>query len=406
MIVCFGALAGIYVIARRAARRRRPGHRLHRRDQRPDPVRDHAHPDEGRARAGSSSRRRPSRRRSPSIVIAVVIALAIARDRLGRGGRARPARPTDAMSQRPVQRVRAAVRDRQRAAARGGHRRRLPRQARAGRAVVSDSLDAYLVLSGLLFAIGTFGFLARRNAISMLMSIELMLNARQPRRSSRSARSSRTLGAQALGHRADGHGRRGGRGDRRPGDRHRHLPQQEDAAGRRVRRDAPVRPMTSRRSIPLLRRPADGRASCSRRSSGGGSASRRTGSRSCAIFVVVGHRDGRSSSSVLTERAAAAVRRRTATTSTLFTWIPAGDFVGRRRLLRRRADRLPADRGDDDRPARPRLLDRLHEPRPGLLAVLRLPQPVHVPMLLLVLADNFLRRVRRPGSWSACRATC
>jgi len=41
---------------------------------------------------------------------------------------------------------------------------------------VTDSLDAYLVLSGLLFAIGTFGFLARRNAISMLMSIELMLN--------------------------------------------------------------------------------------------------------------------------------------------------------------------------------------------------------------------------------------
>ncbi len=40
-----------------------------------------------------------------------------------------------------------------------------------------DSLDAYLVLAGLLFCIGTFGFLARRNAISMLMSIELMLNA-------------------------------------------------------------------------------------------------------------------------------------------------------------------------------------------------------------------------------------
>jgi NADH-quinone oxidoreductase subunit K len=42
---------------------------------------------------------------------------------------------------------------------------------------VSDSLDAYLILSGVLFAIGSFGFLARRNAISMLMSIELMLNA-------------------------------------------------------------------------------------------------------------------------------------------------------------------------------------------------------------------------------------
>ena len=42
---------------------------------------------------------------------------------------------------------------------------------------MSDSLDAYLILSGVLFAIGTFGFLARRNAISMLMSVELMLNA-------------------------------------------------------------------------------------------------------------------------------------------------------------------------------------------------------------------------------------
>ena len=42
---------------------------------------------------------------------------------------------------------------------------------------MSDNLDAYLVLSGLLFSIGSFGFLARRNAISMLMSIELMLNA-------------------------------------------------------------------------------------------------------------------------------------------------------------------------------------------------------------------------------------
>jgi NADH-quinone oxidoreductase subunit K len=42
---------------------------------------------------------------------------------------------------------------------------------------ISHSLDAYLILAGLLFSIGAFGFLARRNAISMLMSIELMLNA-------------------------------------------------------------------------------------------------------------------------------------------------------------------------------------------------------------------------------------
>jgi NADH-quinone oxidoreductase subunit K len=42
---------------------------------------------------------------------------------------------------------------------------------------LGQNLDAYLVLSGILFCIGSFGFLARRNAISMLMSIELMLNA-------------------------------------------------------------------------------------------------------------------------------------------------------------------------------------------------------------------------------------
>ena len=42
---------------------------------------------------------------------------------------------------------------------------------------IAEQLNTYLTLSGALFAIGTFGFLARRNAISMLMSIELMLNA-------------------------------------------------------------------------------------------------------------------------------------------------------------------------------------------------------------------------------------
>ena len=42
---------------------------------------------------------------------------------------------------------------------------------------MSQTLEAYLALSAILFAIGTFGFLARRNAIAMLMSIELMLNA-------------------------------------------------------------------------------------------------------------------------------------------------------------------------------------------------------------------------------------
>jgi len=35
----------------------------------------------------------------------------------------------------------------------------------------------YLVLSGVLFAVGTLGVLSRRNALIVFMSIELMLNA-------------------------------------------------------------------------------------------------------------------------------------------------------------------------------------------------------------------------------------
>ena len=38
-------------------------------------------------------------------------------------------------------------------------------------------LGAYLIVSTILFGIGAFGFMARRNAILMLISIELMLNA-------------------------------------------------------------------------------------------------------------------------------------------------------------------------------------------------------------------------------------
>ena len=38
-------------------------------------------------------------------------------------------------------------------------------------------LSAVLGLSAILFAIGVFGFLARRNIILMLISIEVMLNA-------------------------------------------------------------------------------------------------------------------------------------------------------------------------------------------------------------------------------------
>ena len=38
-------------------------------------------------------------------------------------------------------------------------------------------LECYFVLSALLFFIGVFGFITRRNLIAMLVSIELVLNA-------------------------------------------------------------------------------------------------------------------------------------------------------------------------------------------------------------------------------------
>lgn len=40
-----------------------------------------------------------------------------------------------------------------------------------------SSADAVQAVAGLLFAVGVFGVLSRRNLIIMLMSVELMLNA-------------------------------------------------------------------------------------------------------------------------------------------------------------------------------------------------------------------------------------
>ena len=38
-------------------------------------------------------------------------------------------------------------------------------------------LENYLILSGILFSLGVYGVLSRRNAVLVLMSVELMLNA-------------------------------------------------------------------------------------------------------------------------------------------------------------------------------------------------------------------------------------
>jgi len=42
---------------------------------------------------------------------------------------------------------------------------------------MSVSLEHFLILSAILFSIGLYGALAKRNAIVILMSIEIMLNA-------------------------------------------------------------------------------------------------------------------------------------------------------------------------------------------------------------------------------------
>ena len=42
---------------------------------------------------------------------------------------------------------------------------------------MSVGLEHYLILSAILFSIGLYGALAKRNAIIILMCIELMLNA-------------------------------------------------------------------------------------------------------------------------------------------------------------------------------------------------------------------------------------
>ena len=42
---------------------------------------------------------------------------------------------------------------------------------------MTPSLEDYLILSGVLFAIGTAGVFIRRNLITILLSIEIMLNA-------------------------------------------------------------------------------------------------------------------------------------------------------------------------------------------------------------------------------------
>ena len=82
-------------------------------------------------------------------------------------------------------------------------------------------LNHYLILSGILFAIGTAGVFLRRNLITVLLSIEIMLNAVNLT----FVAVGRYLGTRR---RSDHHvlrdDRRGRRGGGRPGARHRAVP--------------------------------------------------------------------------------------------------------------------------------------------------------------------------------------
>ncbi|MEC8970506.1 MAG: NADH-quinone oxidoreductase subunit NuoK, partial [Actinomycetota bacterium] len=67
-----------------------------------------------------------------------------------------------------------ALRGRVRPAARRPHRRHRRGPAGLGIAML---LNQFLLLSAVLFSIGVYGVLARRNGVLVLMSIELILNA-------------------------------------------------------------------------------------------------------------------------------------------------------------------------------------------------------------------------------------
>ena len=80
---------------------------------------------------------------------------------------------------------------------------------------------------------------------------------------------------------------------------------------------------------------------------------------------------------------------------------PGGRRSVSRWVLRRPADRLPPDRRHHDRPAGPHLLDRVHGPRPRVLALLRVPQPVHVLDAPARPRGQLAGRVRRLGAGRA-----
>src|SRR5205085_6814275 len=72
--------------------------------------------------------------------------------------------------------LRPAVRNRLAAADGGAHRRNRDRSGGVTMEFLIPGLRHFLVLGTILFSLGMYGVLSRRNAIGILLSIELMLN--------------------------------------------------------------------------------------------------------------------------------------------------------------------------------------------------------------------------------------
>ena len=177
-------------------------------------------PPDGRRRGGGAGRRRGARRGG------AVRGHRAHRRQVADAGPA----PALAAHLRPL---RVPVRARLAGARRGDDRRHRAGHAREGAPV--NALYWWLLLAFLLFCIGAFGVLARRNIILVVMSLEIMLNAVNialvATANFRGGAPGRGHAVRPVHHRA---GR--GRGHRRPGHRHRQLPQQAHRADRHLRR--------------------------------------------------------------------------------------------------------------------------------------------------------------------------
>ena len=107
----------------------------------------------------------------------------------------------------------------------------LARKESAVMRLPEPTLNSYLMLSAVLFAIGTAGVFLRRNLITILLSVEVMLNA--VNLTFVAVGSVSRLGRRA-DHRVLRHDRRRRRGRRRAGHRHRAVPAQGNAEPGRV----------------------------------------------------------------------------------------------------------------------------------------------------------------------------